>query len=274
VHEQTVLITGASAGIGEAVAYAFAERGSRLFLVARRSDRLKQVVETCEKRGASAVAFSVHDLARPGEGGEVVRGCLREMNDLGILICNAGYGIQAPVTETTPEMMSRLWQVNYQSAYESIHEALPYFLQKRRGHIILTSSILGKKGTPFSAAYAATKFAQVGLGESLWGELRGSGVDVTVICPGYTATEFHDVLEHGETRIKIKRPFKGQSPELVAAAMVNAVVRKRREVYLTLSGKALLLLDRISPSISTRIMAYVGRKYRERTSSAKSPVDG
>ena len=171
MHELTVLITGASAGIGEATAYAFAEQGSRLFLVARRAERLKTVAGACEKKGASAVAFSVHDLSRPGEGGKLVQKCLREMADLGVLICNAGYGIQAPVTETTPEMMSRIWQVNYQSAYESIYEALPYLLQKRQGHIILTSSILGKKGTPFSAAYAATKFAQVGLGESLWGEL-------------------------------------------------------------------------------------------------------
>jgi short-subunit dehydrogenase len=195
----------------------------------------------------------------PGEGTRIVEECLTSLGGLDVLICNAGYGIYQPVAETTPEAMSRIWQVNYQSGYESVHAALPRFLEKGRGHIILTSSIIGKKGLAYAGAYCATKFAQVGLGEALWGELKGTGVGLSVICPGYTATEFHGVAS-GDGQRPVSRPFQGQHPRVAAAAMVRAVKRRKRETILTLPGKALILLNRLSPTLAAHVMALVGRR--------------
>ena len=112
----------------------------------------------------------------------------------------------------------------------------------------------------FAAAYSATKFAQVGLGEALWGELRGTGIGVTVVCPGFTATEFHRAALRKMGTPDINRPVGGQSPEIVARAIVSAIDSQRREIHLTAAGKFLLALDRISPALSTRLMAWVGTR--------------
>ncbi len=173
-----------------------------------------------------------------------------------------------------PAKMARIWQVNYQSAYESIHEALPHFLNQGSGHILLTSSILGKKGMAYGAPYCATKFAQVGLAESLWGELRDKGIGVTVICPGYTRTEFHQASELPDGTGPSRGSLKGQSAKEVAEAMVASVLKKKREVTLSRPGKALVLLDRIWPGGASRVMAKVGSKARgarEERSPASDP---
>lgn len=258
-----VLITGASSGIGEATAYAFAGEGSELFLVARREERLREIAEACRQKGSPRIAHQPHDLSIPGEGAAIVRQCLHQLGGLDVLICNAGYGIVGPVQEVSPQDMARIWQVNFQSGYESIHEALPHFLQQKKGRIVLVSSIIGKKGFPFSATYCATKFAQVGLGEALWGELRDAGIGVSVVCPGFTATEFQKAVKLTEGMRPLARSTQGQSPDVVARAIVDAVRRNRREVHLTLLGKLLLAIDRISPALSTRIAAKVAMRERK-----------
>ena len=266
IENRKVLITGASSGIGHSTALAFAKEGCGLFLVARRADRLGAVARSCREMGSSGTHLCASDLSVPGEGSKIVDLCLQQLEGLDVLICNAGYGFFGQVNDMEPEKMARMWQVNFQSAYESICRVLPHFRERKGGHIVLVSSIIGKKGMPYSASYCATKFAQVGLGEALWGELREEGIGVSVICPGYTATEFHSVAEERREALKSRRPFSGQSPEVVAKAVLNAVRRNRREIHLTLPGKLILLVDRFSNAVSTRIMAIAAkmdRKQRE-----------
>ena len=261
---ERVLITGASAGIGEQAALAFAGEGSELFLVARREDRLQQVAEACRQQGSSRVETFPADLSSSGTGSVVVRECQETLGGLDVLICNAGYGFFGPVMEVDPEAMRRMWQVNFGSAYESIHEVLPTFQELGRGHIVLVSSIIGKKGMPYSASYCATKFAQAGFGEALWGELRGDGIGVTVVCPGYTATEFHEVAEKGSGALKSSRTIKGQGADVVGRAILRAVRGNWREIHLTLPGKLILGINRISNGLATRIMAAAARMDRKR----------
>ena len=254
------VVTGASSGIGAETAVALAKQGVDLFLVARRQAKLSVVSERCFQAGAMKVITEIHDLSRPGVGKIIVENCLRELKGLDFLICNAGYGIFGPTRSTSPSKMAQIWQVNFQSAYESIHCALPYFSAKGTGHIVLTSSIVGKKAMPYAAAYTATKFAQVGLGEALWGELREIGVGVTVVCPGFTASEFHATAERVASSPMINRSVSGQSPRIVGKAIVNAIGKNQREIHLTLLGKLLLILDRISPALATRVMSWVGNR--------------
>ena len=252
-----VLITGASSGIGEATAYAFSNPRYELFLVARREHRLAQVAEACHRKGASRAVYRSHDLSIQGQGTEIVKECIEELGDLDLLICNAGYGIYGPLAEVPPEEMAHIWQVNFQSGYESIHAALPHLLKQNKGHIVLVSSIIGKKAFPFSASYCATKFAQVAVGEALWGELKGTAVGVSIICPGYTASEFQASAQKTEGLQSMRRLGGGQSPDVVARAIVSAVHHKKLEVHLTLSGKIYCLLSRFTPSLVNHTLAWV-----------------
>jgi 3-oxoacyl-[acyl-carrier protein] reductase len=260
MNHERVLITGASSGIGKSTALVFADAGSELFLVARRTERLESVAEQCRSAGSPRVLLATADLSVPGTGETIVSQCLQQLGGLDVLVCNAGYGFLGPVASFEPEKMARMWQVNFQSAYESIYSALPFFREKQRGHIVLVSSIIGKKGMPYSAAYCATKFAQVGFGEALWGELRAEGIGVTVVCPGYTATEFHSVAEEEEGSLKSSRAIKGQSADAVGESIFKAVRKNKREIHFTLPGKTLLIIDRISSGLACRIAAIAARK--------------
>lgn len=266
-----ILVTGASSGIGEATAYAYSQPTCELFLVARREQHLAKVAEACRRKGVSRAVFQSHDLSVPGQGGVIIQECLEELGGLDILICNAGYGIYGPLKEVSPQDMARIWQVNFQSGYESIHAALPHLLKQKGGHIVLVSSVIGKKAFPYAASYCATKFAQVAIGEALWGELRGSGVGVSVICPGYTQTEFQEAAQKTKSLQNMNRPGDGQSSEAVARAIVHAVDRKQREVHLTLSGRFLCLMNRISPFLINQVTArLLNRVQRNKRSGSPS----
>lgn len=259
---EKVMITGASSGIGEALARIFAKEGAELFLTARRADRLSSISERCLRLGAARVAWEPYDLSVPGAGVAAVEACLSKLAGLDILVCNAGYGIYGAVSDVSPEQMARIWQVNYQSAYESVHTALPHFMKGNSGHVVLISSIIGKKALPYSGTYSATKFALVGLGEALWAELRDTGVAVTVVCPGYTPTEFQKAAVRARDMGARKHSLVGQTADQVARLTLRAIRRRSREIHLTLPGKLFLLIDRLSPGLSSRIAAYVGKRER------------
>ncbi|MEE8349443.1 MAG: SDR family NAD(P)-dependent oxidoreductase [Acidobacteriota bacterium] len=252
-----VLITGASSGIGESTAHAFSSSRHELYLTARREERLARVVRVCEEKGARRVVARSHDLSIAGQGTAVVRGCLEELGGLDILICNAGYGIYGPIKEISPEEMAHIWQVNFQASYESIYAALPHLLEQNRGHIVLVSSIIGKKAFPYSGSYCATKFAQVAVGEALWGELKGTQVGVSVVCPGYTASEFQESARKTESLRSMRRLGGGQSSERVAQAIVGAIRNKKREIHLTFSGQLFCLLSRLFPNLTNHVSAWV-----------------
>lgn len=257
--KKNAVITGASSGIGKATAELFASRGYGLFLTSRRLSTLEELKPALLSSGAMACHLSSHDLSIPGSGRELVEEALEAMGCIDILICCAGYGKFGPIEEVEAQEMARMWQVNYQSAYESILAVLPHFKQRKTGQIILVSSINGKKGMAGSAAYSATKFAQVGLGESLWAELREFGIKVSVVCPGYTETEFHSLAASHNPNLK-SRSGRGQSPLRVARAIESAAKKGTREIHLTFSGKLILLLERISNGLAVRIMAIAAKK--------------
>ena len=264
MHHKKVLITGASAGIGEATAYAFAEEGCELFLVARRSERLEQVAGECRRRGAPQALWASHDLSQPDRGTAIVHECRQHLQGLDVVVSNAGYGVVGPVVEIPPETVARIWQVNFQSGYETIHAALPGMIEQGSGHIVLVSSVIGRRAMPYSSAYCVTKFAQAALAEALWGELRGSGVGISLICPGFTETEFHEAATRTESAQVASRPFRPDSAESVARVIVEAVRRRRREVHLTGLGRLLIGLNRLSPALTARATAWVGRRqYKE-----------
>ncbi|MBI3002146.1 MAG: SDR family NAD(P)-dependent oxidoreductase, partial [candidate division NC10 bacterium] len=185
------VITGASAGIGRATAAGLARAGVRLVLGARRRDRLEEGAQAIRAGGGEALAV-VGDVAEESQVDALVGRAVAAYGRLDLMVANAGIGYFARVEETPLEVAEDLWRVNVLGTLHAIRAALPVMRRQGAGHLIVVSSVAGKRGAPGSGLYAATKFAQVGLCEALRVELAGTGIAVSVICPVGTATEFFE----------------------------------------------------------------------------------
>lgn len=254
LERETVLVTGASSGIGRMTALAMAQAGARLALVARRTDRLVEVVAEIRARGGVAEAFPC-DVAVPGAMETAVRGCIDLYGRLDVLVNNAGVGFFATVEQTTVEDLDQILAVNLKGTFHGIHAALPVMRRQGAGHIINVASTAGRRGSPYVGAYCASKFAVVGLTESLRVELLGSGIRVSLVCPGATRTEFFDVARR---RTQHHRGLVGpvESAERVAARIVKLVRRPRAEVIAQpIRRKVFLVLNLIAPGLVDRLVA-------------------
>jgi short-subunit dehydrogenase len=190
-----VAVTGASSGIGEATALAFARRGSRLALGARRLDRLNAVALKCRERGSPDVSTRRLDVGRRSDASGFVTSALRDHEHIDILVNNAGLGWMGRLHEMPEEKVDELIATNLAGVIATTQAALPSMLERRRGVIINVASVVGFRAAPYSAVYSATKYAVVGLSHALRGELSGSGVKVCVVYPASTATEFFAATE-------------------------------------------------------------------------------
>ncbi|MFO7551825.1 MAG: SDR family NAD(P)-dependent oxidoreductase [Haliea sp.] len=183
------LVTGASSGIGRAFAVELAARGLDLLLVARRTGRLHTLAAELGEAHGVSVQVCGADLAAPAAVEQIVTAAAGL--DIGLLVSNAGFGLKGAHQDNDPARMAAMLQVNCAAPLQLTHRLLPGLRQRGRGGIIITSSVEGLMGIPYSAAYAASKAFTNSLGESLWGELSTEGVDVLALCPGSTDTEAH-----------------------------------------------------------------------------------
>ncbi len=183
------LVTGASSGIGHAFATELAGRGLDLLLVARRVDRLRALAAELEQAHGVAVQVCAADLADPDAVDTVIAAAAGL--EIGLLVSNAGFGLKGAHQDNDPARMAAMLQVNCAAPLQLTHRMLPELLRRGRGGVIITSSVEGLLGVPYSAAYAASKAFTNSLGESLWGEVSSRGVDVLALCPGSTDTEAH-----------------------------------------------------------------------------------
>ena len=176
------------------------------------------------------------------------------------MMCNAGFGIAGAIDDITPDQMQKLMDVNYTGTYHATRAALPVFRRQGSGHIIIVSSIVGKRGVPYMGAYSATKFAQVGLAECLRAELAGSGIHVSVVFPVSTETEFFDVMSR-ETGTAVTRAMgPRQTVDTVADAIARAIERPVPEVYPYSKSRALVWLNALAPGFCDRVVKRFGRK--------------
>src|SRR3954465_1081899 len=256
---RVIAITGASAGIGRATALRLARDGAAIAICARRADRLDRVAAEIDAAGGQALAMTA-DVTRAEEVGAFVARTVERFGRLDVMLCNAGFGIAGAIDDIAPDQMQKLMDVNYTGTYHAIRAALPAFRRQHAGHIIVVSSIVGKRGVPYMGAYSATKFAQVGLAECLRSELAGSGIHVSVVYPVSTETEFFDVMSR-ETGTAVT-PAMGprQSVEQVAEAIARAIRRPVPEVYPHAKSRALVVLNALAPGFTDRVVHRFGRK--------------
>src|SRR5919199_6135254 len=185
-----VLVTGASSGIGEATALAFARRRSKLALCARRLDRLQAVGERCRQAGAADVVIRKADVGRAADARAFVATALQHYERVDVLVNNAGFGWWGRLADLPEEEAQALVATNLMGAIWTTQAALPEMLAAGSGVIINVASVVGFRAAPYSAVYSASKHALVGLSHALRGELSGTGVKVCVVYPGTTDTEF------------------------------------------------------------------------------------
>jgi NADP-dependent 3-hydroxy acid dehydrogenase YdfG len=221
---RVALITGASRGIGAAVAQALHERGVRLALASRSGDDLGI---------AGAVAMPC-DVREPTQLEEIVAAAVERHGSLDILVVNAGVGAYGPFRDLRPAHLEEMIDVNVKGMLYAVRAALPRLLESGAADIVTVASEAGRRGLPFEAAYSASKFAQVGFTRALDHELREQGVRCTNVCPGGVATDF--AMEEGRGRRPDMPELAGMMhAEDVAAVVVFALERPRTHRMLELA---------------------------------------
>jgi short-subunit dehydrogenase len=187
----TVLITGASSGIGEALAYRYAAGGARLALCARRAEELGRVAEKVRDLGGEAMCIPV-DVTDPAAAADAVRKADRDLGSLDMVIANAGRGDTLLATRLTWEHVAAVVDVNLRGALATLVAAVPVMIAQQSGHLVGVSSLAGVRGLPTSAAYSASKAGLSTFLESLRIDLRPVGIRVTDVQPGFVATPINE----------------------------------------------------------------------------------
>ncbi len=262
--ENVVVLTGASSGIGRAVALKLAAQGAWLALAARRTDELKSLADECRQLGGRCM-YVTTDVTSQADCQKLVDGAVQEFRRVDTLINNAGVTMWARFDELqTLEPLHTIMETNYFGSVYCTHAALPH-LKKSRGRIVQISSLTGKAGVPTRSGYAASKHAMVGFFDSLRIELADSGVTVTSVYPDFVRSE-----ARGRAFGKDGKPI-GASPvhedkimttEECASLIINAAARRKRDEILGLRGKVGQWLLLIAPGLVDRIALNAIQKGR------------
>lgn len=242
LRDRVALVTGASRGIGRATALALARAGAHLALVARRSGPLEEVAAEVRALERQALALPA-DVRVEEQSRQAVRRALAHFGRLDVLVANAGVYYRSPIRSLSVDILRQSLAVNFYGSVYFVLEALPHMLARGQGHIVLITSMDGKKGIPPDAPYVAAKFALSGFGDVLRQELCGTGVDVSVVFPGRVDTPMIADLEVPWISAKIP-------PEAVARAVVRAIRRRRAEVIVPFQARLLYAVQCAAPTLA------------------------
>ncbi|HSP35570.1 MAG TPA: SDR family NAD(P)-dependent oxidoreductase [Thermoanaerobaculia bacterium] len=254
----TVLITGASSGIGRATAIEFARRGAKVVLAARRTSLLDEVAAECSKTGASTMTIAT-DVTKRSECDALIAAAGR----VDILVNNAGFAVFDTIEDAHADDLESMMATNYLGTVYCTKAVLPQMLARRGGSIVMVASIAGLMGYAGMAGYCASKFAIVGFAEALRDEVIGRGVRVALVCPGTTETDFFQTAE----RTKMpgaSRLIPGLSPERAARAIADAARDGRYRRILPLSAALFMRLKEFSPRIAHAVFRIVSRTLERR----------
>lgn len=235
---KVIWITGASSGIGEALAYELARQGAKLILSARRKEELERVKGNCVSTAQADVRILPLDLTQPGTLKLSTDAAVQMFGHVDILVNNGGISQRGFAKDTLVEVDRRIMEVNYFGAVAITKYLLPHFIQRRQGHIVVVSSVTGIFGTPYRSGYAASKHALHGFFDSLRAELWkdvGNAIPVTIICPGFihTPITLSAVTADGSPLGKMDdAQYKGKPADWCARKIVKAIRQKKNEVYI------------------------------------------
>lgn len=227
-------------------------------LLARRADRLETLRARIVDAGGRAVAVT-GDVSREADTQALVDAALGAFGRLDVMLANAGAGFHGTLEETPVEVARRLMDVNYLGTLLAARASVPVFKRQGRGHLVIVSSIVGRRGIGGSGAYGATKAAQLGLAESLRVELTGTGVHVTTVFPVSTETEFHDAIKRDYGHA-VSGHGPRQSADTVAAAIERVLIDPKPEVYPHRKSRALAVAAVVAPRFTDRLVEKFTRR--------------
>jgi short-subunit dehydrogenase len=253
-----LLITGASGGIGSSLARQATAAGARVLLTARSTDALQSLVEELNAGGGEAVAVAA-DLTSDPDRHRVIDTAVERFDGLDVLINNAGIGSFGHFADGSEDELRQIMEINFFAPAELIRLAIPILTRGTQPAIVNVASMCGRRAMPAWTEYSASKYALCGLTEALRGEMARFDIDVLLIVPGLTRSDFarHMLRNAGRANIPFDR---GMPVEEVASAILKAVVRNRTETVLGRDAKWLLRISRFFPRLMDGLLA---RKVRQ-----------
>jgi short-subunit dehydrogenase len=250
-----ILLTGASSGIGAALAFELAKEGANLVLLARRENRLQEVVERIRNKFGNTpkITAVIGDITDSEIRRLAVQTAIEQLDGFDILINNAGVGATALVESTTDETLRRIFEVNFFALVELTQLALPHLKRGNKPMVVNLSSIVGLRGVPHYGAYGAAKFAVSGISETMRAEFSRYGIEVLLVCPGTTQTEFFDVLYQSSSAPNMPIHH-AVTPEYVAGRIVRAMKKGKHKIIPYFQAIILDYLNRFTPQFTDWIM--------------------
>lgn len=262
-QDQSVFITGASSGIGEALAREFAREGAKVALAARRLERLQNLAEELRGRGVEVISVAC-DVTREGDlerAFDIVR---QAFGGVDVVVANAGFGVAGSFEKLSLEDFRRQFETNVFGLLRTVQAGLED-LKKSHGRLVLVGSVSGHLSPPRAAPYSMSKFAVRALAEALFVELASKQVSVTLISPGFVATDIRRIDNRGQYRETSKDPIPSwlqMSAEKVARKIVAATYRRKRESVVTVHGKVSVAVNRIFPGLLPRLFRRFAKRVR------------
>jgi short-subunit dehydrogenase len=251
-----ILLTGASSGIGHALALRLAEQGAHLVLASRNQERLTSLAESIH--GGKAIVIPT-DVTDPAQRARLIEQTLAALGGLDILINNAGVGALGFFEDADEERLRRIMEVNFFGATELTRLALPHLRTGRHPMIVNIASVLGRRAIPGCVEYCASKFAMVGWSEALRAELVRQGIHVLLVCPGGVETEFDAHMIEQRTQMGF-RNRKRMSADRCARQIITAMRRRKNEVVITASAKLVVWLNCLAPRLLDWVLARYARR--------------
>ena len=249
VDGRTVIVTGASSGIGQETVREFARRRAHVVLASRNRDKLEALAaELADLPGRRLVVPT--DVTDRLAVEAMVRRTMEEFDGVDVLVNNAGVGLFAPIAGGSLDNMRHLFDVNFWGAIHCIQAAVPYMRRQGRGHIVNVSSVAGKVAVPYLGAYSATKFALTAVSGALRSELAGTGIHVSTVYPGLTRTSFQENMLREMAVPDSPRYLRSVAPAAAARRIVQAVRWNLRDTYVTAGDFAAVAAYPLAPALA------------------------
>lgn len=256
MKNQVIWITGASSGIGEALAYALAREGAKLILSARREEELMRVKKACGN-AENEIFILPLDLEKSAEMPEKVQKAIAFFGKIDVLINNGGISQRSLAKDTDLEVDRRIMEIDYFGTVALSKALLPHFLAQKAGKFVVITSLVGKFGTPFRSAYAAAKHALHGFFDALRAESWRENVKVLMVCPGFIKTQVsvNALLGSGVKQGTMDdAQANGMSAETCAKKIVKAIIQNKEEVYIGGTEVYGVYLKRFFPAIFSKVL--------------------